>query len=76
MLQARDSLRLGQEARDSLGVGVEAGQDHLQDAGAVQQDLAGAIDHTHAAPAQLAQDFIALDGRGGAVRPLRRDLHR
>ena len=32
----------------------------------------GAVDDAHTAPAQLAQDLIAFDGRDGAVGPIRR----
>ena len=36
VLQAGDGLGLGQEAGDGLGAGMSTGQDHLQDARAVQ----------------------------------------
>ena len=61
-----DGLRLGQEAKGGLDAGMGAAQDHLQDAGAIQEDLSGAVDDAHAAAAQLAQDLIAGDGGDGA----------
>ena len=53
-------------------VGVGAGQDHLQGDGAVEPDLAGPVDHAHAAAAQLAQDLVARDDRGRTPGTLRR----
>ena len=73
MLQAADRLRLGAEPRQVVGSGVGAGQDHLERDEAIESDLAGLVDDAHAAPAQLAQDFITgnlNDGpgrRGGAL---------
>ena len=76
VLQAGDGLRLGQEADGGLGAGMGAGQDHLQDAGAVQADLPGAVDDAHAAAAQLAQDLVAVDGGDDAPGHLRREHRR
>ena len=67
VLQAGDGLRLGQEAAHGLVVGMGTRQDHLQDAGAFQEDLPGAVDDAHAAAAQLAQDLVAVDGGGGPL---------
>ena len=39
VLEPGDGLGLGEEADGGDGVGVGAGQDHLQGAGAVQEDL-------------------------------------
>ena len=74
MLQAGDGLRLGQESGAGLGAGMATAQDHLQDAGAIQADLPGAVDDSHPAAAQLTQDLVARDGRGGghSVGALRR----
>ena len=72
VLQAGDGLRLGQEADGGLVVGMGTGQDHLQGAGAVQEDLSGAVDDAHAAAAQLAQDLVAGDGRNGPLSGSRR----
>ncbi len=50
------------------GDGVCPAQDHLQRAGAIQADLPGTVDDAHPAAAQLTQDLIAGDRRGGAGR--------
>ncbi|MDG3005974.1 hypothetical protein [Paludisphaera mucosa] len=42
-----------------------AGEDHLQDAGAVQEALPGEVDDAHPAAPQLAQDLVARDGGDG-----------
>jgi hypothetical protein len=65
VLQVGDGLCLGPEASDGLGVGIVPGEDHLQNAVAVQKNIPGAIDDAHAATPQLAQDLIAIDGREG-----------
>ena len=72
VLKPGDRLRLGQEASGRLDAGMGAAQDHLQDAGAVQKDLPGAVDDAHAAAAQLAQDLVAGDGGGGPFSRSRR----
>ena len=58
--------------------GVAAGQDHLQGHDPVQLQVPRLVDDAHAAPAQLAQDLVAGDGRRagrGRLRP-GRDRHR
>ena len=72
VLEMRDRAGLGQEPRQRLGPGMGAAQDHLDGADAAQHDLAGLVDHAHAAPAQLLQDLVARDGGAGAVGPLAR----
>ena len=67
-----DGLGLGEEAGCRLGAGMAAAQDHLQSARTVQADLPGLVDHAHAAAAQLAQDLVAGDGRGGPFSRSRR----
>ena len=67
VLQPGDGLRFGQEADGGLDAGMGAGQDHLQDAWSVQEDLSAAVDDAHAAAAQLAQDLVAGDGGDDAV---------
>ena len=68
VLQAGDGLGLGQETGDGLGVRMSAGQNHLQNARAVQEDLLGEVDDPHAAAAELGQDLIAVDNREGPLR--------
>ena len=48
--------------------GMAAGQDHLQGDQAVQARLPGLVDDAHAAPAQLAQDFVIADERDFRLR--------
>ena len=67
VLELGDGLGLGQEPGGGLGAGVLAGQDHLQGDGAVEPDLAGLVDHAHAAAAELAQDLVA--GERGVGTP-------
>ncbi len=47
-----------QEADSGLVVGRGTRQDHLQEAGAFQEELPGA---------QLSQNLVAVDGRDGAL---------
>ena len=55
MLEPGDGLGLDPEPRRGRLAGVRPGQDHLQGARAVQRQVAGQVDHPHAAPAQLAE---------------------
>jgi hypothetical protein len=59
VVQPSHRLRLDLEARQLLGAGVAAGQDHLQCDDPIQLRLPGLVDDTHAATAQLAQDLVA-----------------
>ena len=45
------------------GIGVGAGQDHLEGTGAVEPDLPGVVDDPHRSPAEFPQDLVAGDGR-------------
>ena len=57
--QARDRFGLGAEPRHGRRPGMQAGQDHLERAGAVECHIACQVDDSHAAAAQLAEDLIA-----------------
>jgi len=61
-------LGLGAQAGALAGVGVVAGQDHLDRDDPARVDLAGLVDDPHAAPADLLQDVIAADAPAGARR--------
>ena len=64
MAQLRDRLGLGEEANGRLVTGVFTRQDHLERDDAVELDLAGLVDDSHAAAAQHAFDLVAGDARG------------
>ncbi len=67
MVQRRGRLRFLQEAA-ALVVGAGAvGRQELERRGAVQQHVAGLVDHAHAALAQLFEHLVVSDGR--AVHP-------
>ena len=65
MLEPGDGLGLAEESPDRVRVGMRAGQDHLDGAGAIEQDIAGMIDDAHPSAAQLAQDLVPGDRRDG-----------
>jgi hypothetical protein len=75
MLEAGDGLGFGAEAAEGLGAGVLAGEDHFQGHQPVERDLAGLVNHSHAAAAQNTQDFVAGHswrlGKLGFRRPVR-----
>lgn len=73
--QLSDGLRLDAEAADLVRPRQQGVADHLERDEAVEPFLLGLVDHAHAAPAQFAQDFIALDfgQRRGRQRNRRRD---
>jgi hypothetical protein len=73
VLKPGDCLSLGAEALQLGRGGVGAGQNHLEGDGAVEAELAGPIDHAHAAPAELVHNFVA---RGGRPRLLESRRHR
>src|SRR5205823_5052692 len=65
VLQPRQGLGLGAEARQVLRAGGRRGADLLDGHDAVQADLPGLEDGAHAAAAEAAQDLIAGEvGRG------------
>ena len=80
VLQAGDHLGLAAEAAALLLGGIGVGEEHLQRHHPIEADLPGQVDHPHAAPAQLADDLVAGNGRkpigrrgrGGTVRDRRR----
>ena len=61
VLEAGEGLGLLVEPRQGDGAGVGAGQDHLERDQTIQADLAGLVDDSHAAPAQLLEDLEAGD---------------
>jgi len=63
----RDGLGLGQEPDRCFGARIRAGQNHLQGAGAIQQAVPGAVDNSHPAPAQLAEDVEPRNPRGNPL---------
>jgi hypothetical protein len=74
VVELGDGLGLGQEAGGGFAAGVGACQDHLEGDGAVEPDLAGLVDHAHAAAPQLVHDLVSRDGRGSAVDALPRGV--
>ena len=71
MLQRGDRLGFTAKTLAFGSAGVSARQDHLQRHQAVQVLLTGLVDHPHAAPAQLALDFVTrhrMSHRGGRRR--------
>ena len=54
-------LGLGLETADQLGRGQVAGQDHLYGHGAIEPFLPRLVDHAHAAPADLADQFVRAE---------------
>lgn len=69
MLQSRRRLGLGTEAVQRVTAGVGAGQDHLQRHMAIERQLPCLVDHTHAAAAELALDFIARQSWRSGLAP-------
>jgi hypothetical protein len=63
VLKAGDGLGLFQEPRQGAGVGVIAGQDHLERDNPSQVDLAGLVNDPHAPAPQFLEDLEAWDGR-------------
>ena len=63
MLQLSDGLGFILKPLSRRGVGVRAGQDHLQRANAVEPDLPGLVNDAHPATAEFAQNFITGNGR-------------
>ena len=63
MLQLGDGLGFILKPLSRRGVGVRAGQDHLQRADAVEPDLPGLVNDAHPATAEFAQNFITGNGR-------------
>ncbi len=62
MAQLDRGLRLAQEAVAQVGLGVEAGAQHLDDAQLLELPVAHEVEHPHAALRQLAHDLVlALD---------------
>src|SRR5262245_15259099 len=59
MLQAGDHLSFDQETREMRGGREFVRQDHLQGDEAIELDVPRLVDHAHAAPPQLSQDFVA-----------------
>ena len=69
MLEGGDRLGLDVEAGQLMGAGMGARQDHLEGHEPVEPALACLVHDAHAAPAELAEDPVAGDGRpisGGA----------
>ena len=62
MVQGGSSLCLTVEAAQSLGVWREPVRKELQGNEAVEFDILGFIDHTHAAATELFDDSIMRDG--------------
>ena len=60
VLQPGDGLGLAAEPLPTLGRQVRPGQDHLEGDGPVQFAVAGAVDHPHAAAADLLQNVVAV----------------
>jgi hypothetical protein len=58
MPQPVGELRLAQEAPGQLGVGLEVGADHLDDADLVKEAMADLVDRTHPALADLVEDLV------------------
>ena len=54
-------LRLGEEPIDHGRIPGELRQQHLDRGGAAEHDVLGAIDHAHAALADLVEDLVLTD---------------
>ena len=61
MIECRGGLSLDAEPLDLPGVGREGHREHLEGDLAVGRDLHSLVDHTHAPPAELANDPVAAD---------------
>ena len=61
MLQAGDGFGLFTETSNLLGVGIFAGENHLERHEALEVDLAGLVNPSHPTAAQDAQDLITGD---------------
>jgi hypothetical protein len=73
--QAGDRLGLALEARPLVRPGVGAGEEHLEGDGAIESQMPGLVDDTHAAPAEEGLHVIARDPRQlGARKPRNGDI--
>ena len=69
VLQARRGGRLNPKAFDIVRVRCGAEWQELDCHGAVQADLAGFVDHPHAAPADLLQQFVVAEADRADLGP-------
>ena len=69
MVQTRRRNGLGAEPLDQVRTGARPEGHHLDRDHAVQAALPGAIDHAHAAAADLLQQFVVAKGKLGRGRP-------
>ena len=67
VLDLGDGACLDVESCDLVGRGVGTGKDHLERDQAIQPDMPGFVDDTHAAAADLGDDHVARHGRRGAA---------
>ena len=67
MLHFGEGFRFGLEAGELSITGKLASENHLEGDDAIESNLPGFVDDTHAAPAQFTEDFIPSDGR--VIRP-------
>ena len=58
MIEIGRRFSLGTEPLHVCGAGQLAGQNHLHGDGAIQTDLAGAIDYAHSAAGDFLQQFV------------------
>jgi hypothetical protein len=65
VVQAGDRLRLALETRSAVRVGTDVRRKYLDVDRAIEAGVAGAVDLTHAAFAQLLEDLVRPDAGAG-----------
>jgi hypothetical protein len=61
--QPGDGLRFRAKASQVGGAGIFAGENHLEGDQAIELDVPRLVNHSHAAAAQLGEDFVLWNCR-------------